>query len=302
MNQKTPSVQFYIFRPLMRLARWYQNRLVKKNINSLLTFRRLSDWLAERIMFFPSGVELIESKLGNIPGTWFIPDGAEEDPVLLFLHGGSNVFTWGKPHRRIVSYLSKYSGLKAFGVDFRLAPDHPYPAAHEDCFQVYKELVNSGKRVILIGESSGGVLALATILSAKSAGLDLPVLCILLSPLCEYSNPDLETYPDPFVHPDFVRNLSRIYLAGESPDKADLNPLCSDLFDFPPLFVMVGEKEILRGETEKLINKAQQDGIDVEVCLWPHVWHGWHVLVPQLPEATQALKALGESIIRVCNI
>jgi acetyl esterase/lipase len=247
-------------------------------------------------MFFPSGVELIESKIGDIPGTWFIPDSSPEDPVLLFLHGGSNIFTWGKPHRRIVAYLSKFAGLKAFGADFRLAPDHPYPAAHDDCYQVYKGLVESGNSVVLIGESSGGVLALATIMRVKSAGLAIPVLGVLLSPLCEYSNPDLETYPDPFVHPDFVRNLSGIYLTGTDPDAVDLNPLHANLSGFPPLYIMVGEHEILRGESEKLISKAKQDGIDVEVSLWPHVWHGWHVLVPQLPEATQALKALGAYI------
>jgi monoterpene epsilon-lactone hydrolase len=294
-----PSIPFYFYRPLMRLSRWYQNRLAGRGINALLEFRQRSDWLADRFMSIPGGIQIRETHLGGVPASWLLPEVAAEDPVLLFFHGGSNIFTWGTPHRRLVSRLAIYAGLPVLGLDFRLAPAYPYPAAHDDCFKAYQALVEEGKGIVLVGESSGGMLALSTMLRAREAGLPQPLLAGFISPLVDYFGADLSIYQDAFVHPDFVTTLNNIYLDGYDLANTDCCPISANLQGLPPLYIMVGEREILRGETDRLVEKALQDGLEVEICLWPHVWHGWHVLAPQLPEATRALESFGRNIARI---
>jgi acetyl esterase/lipase len=296
-KKKSPSFQFFILKPMMRLARWYQNRLAQQNINALIKFRGIADWIAERTMSIPPGVELIETQIGNIPGTWFVPENAPESPLLLFLHGGSNVFTWGKPHRKMISYLALYSGLQVVGIDFSLAPQYPYPAAHDECFKAYQSLVESGKQIVLIGESSGGVLVLSTMLRARNASLPLPILGAFISPLTDLIDPDIWQYHDPFVHPEFVKKLTEIYLSGKTPTLIDSSPLTLDLHGLPPVYILVGESEILRPEAEKLAQKAELDGLDIIIKLWPAVWHGWHILIPLLPEAKIAINEIGADIV-----
>ena len=289
-----PSIQFHFFRPLMQISRWWQWHLARQGTKSLVLFRKQADWLADKLMKMPAGIMIEESHLGHVPGTWFKPLKSNSDPVILFLHGGSNVFSLGTPHRRILSYLAKFSELPIFGVDFRLAPENTYPAAHEDCFKAYCALAEQGKRIVLLGESSGGVLALSVMLKAKQAGIPLPILGAFISPLVDYEDPNLDQFQDAFVHPDFIRILTQIYLADNKPADYDWKPLSASFDNFPPIYIMVGEKEILRGEAGRLVDKAQQDGLEVKIELRPHVWHGWHVLAPQLPEATAALEVFGK--------
>lgn len=291
--ERNPSLQLRILRPAMRLARWYQGRLLKQGPSALQRFRKLSEQLANSIFRLPAGIRVEESQLEGLPGTWLLPDGAPENPVILFLHGGGNYFGWGSPHRRMVSQLAGYAGLAAFGLDFRLAPDFPYPSAHLESLRAYQALLKQGRKVLLVGESSGCLLALSVILHARQLGLSLPRLAAFISPLVDYLPLDHAGYDDPFVHPDFVNNLNQIYLAGSQPPDLDYRPLSADLRGFPPLYILVGEGEILRAQAEKLALKARQDGVDVALVPWPDVWHGWHILGPLLPEATQALQVFG---------
>ena len=293
-----PSIQFYSFRPLMRLMRWSQARMARQGIESLMRFRQRADWVVDRIMRVPKRVQVERDSINGIPGDWLIPEGAPEDQVILFFHGGSAVFTWGSPHRRMVGYLARFAGHRIFGADYRLAPEHFYPAAHDDCFSVYEGFVQQGKQVILVGESSGGTIALAVLLRAKEAGLPQPKLCALLSPLvdCVFEDRRILEHYDVFAHPIFVSELTKQYVAGNELAGPDLRPIQSDLSGLAQLYVMVGEREILRGDAEWLVDVARGSGLQADLVIWPHVWHGWHVLVPQLPEATRALKVFGKAI------
>jgi acetyl esterase/lipase len=287
----------------MRFSRFWQGQIAKQDIQVLKRFRYQADRAADLLMRIPKGIDINRAQISGVPGDWLIPQEAPDDRVILFFHGGSNVFTWGSPHRRIVGYLSKFSGLRTFGVDFRLAPEHIFPAAHEDCYAVYKTLVTEGIKVVLAGESSGGVLALATMLRAKKEGLPQPHLCALLSPLvdCGFTDAQVLNSRDIFANPDFVVYLTSIYVGGNDPRLTDLSPIYADLSGLAPLFIMVGEREILLSESERLVKTARQHGLKAEIIVWPHVWHGWHVLVPQLPEATSALRTFGEYILDSFN-
>lgn len=294
-----PSLQFYLFRPMLRIMRRAQARFPMQDVRAYVRFRQRSDRMADMAMRPPRGVTVENEAIGGVAGDWLIPGGAPEDPVLVFLHGGGILFTWGSPHRRMLAYLAKFAGLRAFGVDYRLVPEHLYPAAHDDCLTVYQTLTQQGKRVVLIGESSGGVLALATLLRAKAAGLPQPLLCALISPTVDYGFKDARIWQsdDPFIHPKFVVEMHRHYVAGNDTMLPDLGPIYADLSGLAPLVVLAAEHDVLRSEVERLADTAKRHTMEAEFVIWPHVWHGWHLFAPQLPEATQALKTLG-GIIR----
>jgi acetyl esterase/lipase len=284
----------------MGIMRWGQARLVSQGSNSLVRFRNAADLATNLIMRVPNGIEVKRDTIGSIPGDWLIPDGVSDKTVILFLHGGSAAFPWGNPHRRMVAYLSKFADLQVFGVDYRLAPEHIYPAAHDDCYAVYKALIQQGKQVVLVGESSGGLLALAILLRARAAGLSQPKLCCLISPLVDSDLKDRRLWlqRDVFAHPMFVIKLTNQYIAGNHTKLPDLGPIHADLSGLAPLYILVGEREILRSDADLLMNAVQKYDLEIDLVVWPDVWHAWHILVPQLPEATKALKVLGERIKR----
>jgi acetyl esterase/lipase len=142
------------------------------------------------------------------------------------------------------------------------------------------------------------VLALATLLRARKAGLPLGPVCAFISPTVDYGFEDARIWEtdDPFVPPTFPITMHEHYIDGNDTRLPDLGPIYADLSSLPPLYVVTAEHDVLRCETERLAEAAKQYGIAVEIAYWPHVWHGWHVLLPQLPEATQAIRALGEAI------
>ena len=283
---------------MMPLLKWSQARFPVRDGDALVRFRRRAERFANMVFSLPRDVVLENSEIGGVPGDWLIPHDAPADPVIVFLHGGGIIFGWSNPNRRTVAHLAKFSGMRAFGVDFRLAPEHCYPAAHADCFAVYQALVRQGRRIVLIGESSGGVLALATLLRAKSEGLPQPTLCVLISPTVDYGFQGARIWSsdDVFAHPNFVVGLHGHYLAGHDTRVPYLSPIDADLSGLAPLYVLAAEHDVLRGEAERLEEAAKRFDLKFELSLWPEVWHGWHLFAPQLPEATQALQMLGDVV------
>ncbi len=295
-----PSLQFRLFKPLMYLARWAQGRFPVDDGSAFVRFRRQADRMANAVMHPRRDVAVENEPVGGADGEWLTPPDAPENPVMMFLHGGAMLFGWDNPLRRELAYLCKFSGLRAFGVDFHLAPEYRYPVAHDECYAVYRALTQQGRRVVLVGESSGAVLALATMLRAKAAGLPQPMLCALISPAVDFGFEDarLWQFHDAFAHPRFVTEMHKHYIAGNDTRLPDLGPVYADLGGIAPLLVLAGEHEILRGEVERLAEAAKRYQVPMEIIFWPHVWHSWHALAPQLPEATQALKAFGAAIRR----
>lgn len=298
-----PSLRFSLSRSVMPILKRSQARLRVDDIERLVRFRERSERLADMLMPLPRGIRLERSSVGGVAGDWLIPQDAPDDPVILFLHGGGFIFGWSNANRRIVAYIARFAGLRAFGVDYRLAPDHRYPAAHDDCFTVYRTLLQGGKQVVLIGESSGGVLALATLLRARAEGLPQPPLCALISPVvdCGFEDRRVWNADDVFAHPNFALEIHKHYVAENDTRLPDLSPVYADLSGLALLFVLGAANGLLRSEAERLAEAAKRYDLEMELVLWPHVWHGWHVFVPFLPEATQALRMLGGVVHQHCN-
>lgn len=298
-----PSVQFHLFRLVMPVLRRMQARFPTQGLHAYVRFRRRADRIADLVMRPPRGVTVMPETVGGVDGDWLIPAGAPQDPApdppaIVFLHGGGTFYGWGSPHRRMVGHLARLAGLRAFGVDYRLMPDFAYPAAHDDCYAVYRAFAQAGKPIVLIGESSGGVLALAAMLRAREAGLPQPALCVLISPVVDYGFRDGRIWQsdDPFLHPGFTVEMHRLYAAGNDLASPDLAPVYADLSGLAPLSIWVAEHDLLRGEADRLAGAARRHAVETQLTIWPRVWHAWHVFAPQLPEATQALEALGQAI------
>lgn len=291
----SPSLQFQLFRLMMPFLRRSQAQFPVRDRDALVRFRKRSERLANIIIPLPRGVMRETSSISGVAGDWLTPPNVSDGPVIVFLHGGGIIFGWSNPNRRIVAYIAKFSGVRAFGVDYRLAPEYRYPAAHDDCFTVYRTLVHQGKQVVLIGESSGGVLALATLLRARAQALPQPALCALISPTVDYGFQDARIWNshDVFADPKFVVDLHKHYIAQHDTRLPDLSPVDADLTGLGPLWVLAAEHDVLRGEAERLAEAAKRHDLKLELTLWPHVWHAWDLFVPLLPEATQALKMLG---------
>ncbi len=293
-----PSLRYYAFRSVMSVMRWQQARFPVQDVDAFVRFREQSDRMADRTMHPPKDVRVEKTTIGGVSGDWLIPPDAPEDPLIIYLHGGGILFGWSSAQRRMLGYLTRFAGLRAFGVDYRLMPGNPYPNAHDDCFAVYQALVEQGKRIIVLGESSGGVLTLATLLRAKAAGLPQPLLCALISPTVDYGFKDARiwTSGDPFIDPRYVVEMHKHYIAGNDTSLPDLGPIDADLSGLAPLLVMAAEHDALRGESQRLVEAAHRWNVPIEFISWPHVWHGWHLFAPQLPEATEALKAFADHI------
>lgn len=293
-----PSFQYHFFKPFMRMARWAQGNFPVKNANAYVFFRQMADRMVNLTMHPPKTVRVERTSVAGVQGDWIFPPNSPADTVMLFLHGGGIAFGWNNAMQRELAYLATFAGLRAFGVDYHVIPTHRYPVAHDECYAVYAALVQQGQQVVLIGESSGGVLALAILLRARANGLAQPLLCVLISPVVDYGFKDEGVWQsnDPFAHPRFLVDTHKHYVAGYDTMLPDLGPIYFDLSGIAPLYVLAGEHEILRGEVDRLVAAATRYGVRTEVAFQSHVWHSWHAMAPHLPEATQALADLGAVI------
>jgi acetyl esterase/lipase len=294
-----PSLRFYFFRILMRLFRSMQGHYDLSQTNGILRVRRVSEWLADRFMRPPRAVTIKSQVIGQVECEWLIPPDVDPNGLsLVFLHGGGMVFGYGGPHRRLLGRLALDTGMPVLAVDYSVAPESTYPVAHQECWSVYEHLAVSDHEIVLVGESSGAALALATLLRAKQSGLPQPRLCALISPMIDLTidADSLAPYADPFVHPGFSTGLQKMYWSATQLPNSDLSPVESNLNGLPPLLIMIAEFDILRGEAERLTSTAIEAGVDCRVIRWPHVWHGWHILVGELPEARKAMAAFAREV------
>ena len=293
-----PSLQSRLLPPLLRLQRAYQGRLASRPVEDLVRFRERSDAITSWMIRMPKGVAVEPGTVAGVPGIWLSPDGAPSDPLVLFIHGGGIFFGLTPAHRQAVALIAKSAEVRIFAIQYRLNPGNPYPNAHDDCFAVYTELVHRGAGLVLIGESSGGVLSLATLLRAKAAGLPQPKLCIEISPTVDFGFKDDRVWQirDPFAHPRFAIGLHKSYVAGNDTSTADLGPVYHDLSGLAPLQIVGGENDILAGEAARLQEAARRHRVPVETRYWPGMWHAWHLMSDQLPEGREALDAVARAV------
>lgn len=225
------------------------------------------------------------------------PDGEPRPGTILYFHGGS--FALGSPQTALgltASLVSK-TGMRAISLDYRLAPEHPFPAGIEDCVAAYRELLDSGaaaESIAFAGDSAGGGLAVTTTLAAKAAGLPVPGAVVAFSPGLDHTRTgqSMETKAgiDPFFTREGMGHTGDMYLAGQDPNQELLAPaVYADMTGFPPLLLQVGTNELLLDDSVRLAERARAADVDVILDVTANVPHVFQSFIGQLDEANLAL-------------
>ncbi|WP_246795972.1 alpha/beta hydrolase fold domain-containing protein [Burkholderia perseverans] len=229
-------------------------------------------------------------------GEWLEPADGRAVPTLLYFHGGGYYFCSPATHRPLVFALSRKLGARSFSVDYRLAPEHPFPAAHDDALAAYAALLEAGVdpgSILIGGDSAGGGLALALLVALRDRGAPLPAGALLFSPWTDLaatgdtlrSNDGL----DPMFSGAALGRAARLYIGGASPTEPYLSPLYADPAGLPPLLIQVGSTEVLLDDSRRFAERARAAGVDTELQVWPGMPHVWQMAVPFMPEASRAL-------------
>jgi acetyl esterase/lipase len=251
----------------------------------------------------PREVAIRPEPAGPVPGEWLVPHGAPARPVFLYLHGGGWSLGWTGIYRRMVAHLALAAGVRAFATDYRLAPEHPFPAALEDSLAAYRWLVAGGVppgEIVLGGDSAGGNLTLACLLALRAAGEPLPAAAVCISPATDLATPrpSFDADRDPLLSSKLARNMMRWYAGDRDLTDPRLSPSYGNLRGLPPLLVQAGGDELLRDDAEAFAARARAAGVDVTLAVWPGMWHVWHLFVPWLPEARRATEDVGAFVRR----
>lgn len=249
-------------------------------------------------------------RTGHIPMEWVVAEGADPQRRILYMHGGSWISGSLAGYRAFLSHISRATGAGVLAVDYRLAPEHKFPAGLDDCIQAYQWMQENGPEgktpasaAFLMGDSAGGNLALASLLKCKAAGLPLPPAVVALSPATDFTgqSPSLKSRAavDPIINPAVVSLLLPVYL-GEHTDPTHpcASPLFGDYHGMPPMLIQVGDLEVLLDDSTRLAKHASEQGCDVTLQVWdgmPHVFQGF---IPFLPKACEAVAKIGEFIRR----
>ena len=250
----------------------------------------------------PKDVAYRAAIVGGIDGEWVARPGLEHGaPVLLYLHGGGYFACSPKTHRPITGSFAQ-AGLRVFVPDYRLAPEHPYPAAVEDAQAVWEGLRTEGhaaEAIAVGGDSAGGGLALALMLALRDEGHPLPAAAVLFSPWTDLAGTGESIRTNAKREAMFDVNSSRdgadFYLGGRDPRTPGISPLYADLQGLPPLLIHVGDREVLRDDATRVTKKARAAGVSVEERVWPVVPHVWQMAL-FVPEARKSLARAAEFV------
>jgi epsilon-lactone hydrolase len=229
---------------------------------------------------------------------WFIPPHSPTDQVLLYLHGGGFVYGLTSLHRHMVAYAARKMGIRALMVDYRVAPEYPFPAALDDCVTAYRWLLKQGisaQNMVVAGDSAGGNLTIAMLMKLRDSGDPLPAAAACLSPVADLTDRD-ETFRrvyDPLLHPRAGRIYRHSYVANNDARNPLISPAFGNWRGLPPLVVHVGEDEILRADAVRIEELAKAVGVDVRLEVYPRMWHVWQLYLT-LPQAVQSLDDIAQ--------
>jgi monoterpene epsilon-lactone hydrolase len=234
----------------------------------------------------------------GVPCEWVIPPHSTTDVVLLYLHGGGFVLGLTPPHLQMAAYLAQKINARILMVDYRLAPDYPFPAALDDCVAAYRWLLNQGlsaRNIMLAGDSAGGNLTITSLMKLRDHGDPLPAAAACLSPVTDFTNKTnkYKEIKDPLLPPKAVKFYNKSYVAHNDPRNPLISPVFGNLRYLPPLLVHAGEDEILRDDAARIASLAESAGVDVRLEIYPRMWHVWQINL-SLPQAIQSLDDIAQ--------
>lgn len=240
--------------------------------------------------------------IDSVSACWTFAPDASRAKIILFFHGGG--FNAGSlnSHRDLMGRISRASGRAVFGVNYRLAPEHPFPAALEDIFKTYQWLLShsySSSDIVFIGSSAGGGLALSLCLKLKEEHQPQPSAVVCVCPMVDltFHSHSIETNKaSDWIRLERLASSAKDYAQGQDLTNPLISPLFGDFHGFPSLFIQVGEKEILRDEAVAFAEKAKEEGVSVILEEWPEMTHCWHLFASRVPEGQRAINQIGKFI------
>jgi len=298
----------------LRLADRYVRRFVKRSSwgDSVQLARR-----ARRIFGSPRiwaeikrvGLKVHRLNNSTVRGEWIIPRNARPGSIL-YIHGGGYVAGSTSTHRPMTAALARLTRRNVFSLDYRLAPEHQFPAAFDDALDAYRWLLarhdGDSSQIAVAGDSAGGGLTLAILVAARDLGIPLPACAVVYSPwtdmegLIEAQHPNAERCAM-FV-PRNIDDFSLAYLGDASRCDERASPFRSSMHGLPPILFQVGEPELLVDDSRRVHEKIRAAGGTSELEVWPHVFHGWQMLDGLVPEARQALDQSAAFIVRYLQL
>jgi acetyl esterase/lipase len=251
----------------------------------------------------PEGLTIEQIVDGEVKGERVRAVGVRDDAVLFYLHGGAYVFCSPKTHRQMIAALGHATGLAAFALDYRLAPESPFPAAVEDAVQAYRWLLKQGfapERIAIAGDSAGAGLAIATLVAARDAGLPMPAAAVCISPWADLTI-TAESYrtkstDDPTLGAERLKMLGQLYLNGADARHWLASPVFANLSGLPPLLIQVGTAEVLYDDSVNLDAAARAAGVDSQLEVWEEMVHVWHFYHWMLGDGRRAIARIGEFV------
>lgn len=239
----------------------------------------------------------------GVAAEWITTPEAKKERVICYLHGGGYVLCSINTHREMISRLSRAAGARALAIDYRLAPENPFPAALNDSVAAYRWLLSLGVDpacVVVAGDSAGGGLTVATLVALRDAGEPLPAAGVCISPWadleCSWESMMTTAEDQGMIVRESILGMAKAYLGEADPRTGLASPIHADLTGLPPLLIQVGTAGDLLHDATRLTERAKADGVDVTLEPWEEMIHVWHMFAGMLPEGQQAIDRIGEFI------
>ncbi len=289
-----------------KAIRWITSRFVKGMDAETIEVQELREKLNRiaRLLRTARRVSVETTEISGLYAEWLRPKDAAAGKVLLYLHGGAYVVGNCGTHRQMVSHIARAAGINALLPEYRLAPEHKFPAAIDDAVNVYRALLADGYGagdILIAGDSAGGGLTVATLLALRHAGDPMPAAAVLLSPFLDVTasgeSARTRADQDPWFDAKDIPVVARNYCE----EGADLrNPLVSPVFanvaGLPPTCIQVGDDEILLSDSTRFAEKMKEAGNEIEIEVWPEMWHVFQIFIGKMPEARRGIRKIGAYI------
>jgi acetyl esterase/lipase len=294
-----PSWQFHILKTIFRVRRIINPPTgvldVEKNrieTEALATYFGIKIDIACR-----------QVSANQVQAEWITTPNTSTDNVILYLHGGGYNSGSIKSHRSLAANIANSAKARALIIDYRLAPENPFPAAVDDTITAYRWLLDgqiSPDQIVVAGDSCGGAMAISLLISLRDANEPMPAATVCLSPwtdlTCTGESWETNAKKDIFLDPGSLSQAAQVYLGGADPRTPLASPLFADLRGLPPVLIQVGSDELILSDATCLAERAQDAGVDVILEIWEGMQHEWHFTTKYLPEARQAIDRIGEYI------
>ena len=279
-------------------------RMMKMKIHGPLDVEKNRKNLEGQVFLFktPRNVRIQPISVEGVPAEWLLPKGCNTDRVIIYLHGGSFHAGSLRTHRGLAARIGVNSNSSVLSLDYRLAPENPFPAAIEDVVSVYRWLLEiqgfDPKKIIISGDSAGGGLTLASLLKLKEESLPLPAAGICLSPVTDFAitgeSIKTKAKEEIMLTENEMKQSFEIYAKGQNAKHPLISPLYADLSGLPPLLIQTGTAEILLDDSTRFAQKAINQSVTVDLDLWEGMFHVFQIFGNLIPESKKALKKIGE--------